>query len=87
MEKASVKLTFLTLFLITIAVAVAPVPKVEARELQPTLRMPVANMEAKELPQLTLHMQLPNQLCLLCTTNADCNAIWRWCRDGCCHLF
>nr|AUR26553.1 jasmintide 14 precursor [Jasminum sambac] len=103
MEKASIKFTFLTLFVIAIAVAVVPVPKVEARELQQTSRipivmeveakeprqplsMPVAKMEAKELPKLTLSVQ-PNQLCLLCSSNADCNVIWSHCRDGCCQLF
>nr|AUR26544.1 jasmintide 5 precursor [Jasminum sambac] len=86
MEKASIKFTFLTLFVIAIAVAVVPVPKVEARELQQPLSMLVAKMEAKELPKLTLSVQ-PNQLCLLCSSNSDCNIIWSHCRDGCCQLF
>nr|AUR26546.1 jasmintide 7 precursor [Jasminum sambac] len=101
MEKASIKLTFLTLFLIAIAIAV---PTMEAREPPQTMRIPVvlevqanepreplimrvAKMEAKELSQLTLSDQL-NQPCLACRTNADCVLpLWRNCRDGCCHLF
>nr|ALO52197.1 jasmintide 2 precursor [Jasminum sambac] len=99
MEKASIKLTVLTLFLVAIALPVLKVEareppqtvripavlEVETKEMQQTLSMPVAKIDANELPRLTLSKQ-PNQLCLQCRSDDDCNIIWRICRYGCCNV-
>nr|AUR26552.1 jasmintide 13 precursor [Jasminum sambac] len=83
MEKASIKLTFFTLFLI--ALAVLPIPNmrqvgVEARVLQETSSVqPLSNILLQ--PMLS---QGKLGFCVACRENRDCFIFWS-CSGGCCQ--